>query len=64
MSYAQKRITPYALSLFDAFEENTQTRTRLSVAAAGIVVTAGMVHLTYPELGFRKAQDQTSDTNL
>ena len=52
MSYVQKRITSFALSLFDAFEENTQIRTRILVAAGGILVTVGMwlVHLNYPEI--------------
>ena len=52
MSYVRKRITSRALSLFDALEENSETRTRLWAAAGGIVGTTVMwvVHLTYPEI--------------
>ena len=52
MSYIQKRITSWALSLFDSLEANTHTRIRLLVAAGAMLTTIAMwlVHLTYPEI--------------
>lgn len=50
MSSLERRVSSWALSLFDELEENTQTRTRIIAAAIGTVVTIllWVVHLSYP----------------
>lgn len=61
MSYFQKRITSWALSLFEHLDANPQTRMRIIVAAGGMLTTIGMwlVHLTYPEIFQRLIQEES-----
>ena len=55
MSSLERRLNSWALSLFQALETNTQTKTRVLVVAGGVLATIGIwfVHLRYPSISQR-----------